>query len=351
MQAVLFSRYKSAGGVGIGLYLSDQLVSTFGSRLTVISPCEKETSSGTTFYFELELSLSDSTLNPNDYNTAGREEEELVAISPRAVTVEMEAASTASSNEEGPSVVSATRPAVAMKVDVQVDTESGGASAPPAQPRVAAARVRTERGVAVTAVDGVPSSSAETLGEQKAVGDTKAIELTGDRLGRSVAAREGPAEEEALPRDIRALIADDHRMNRKILNMIFTQFGWQVFHAETAEEVLDRIVNKKEKYDILIMDEIFITEQTSRCMLGSEAIKLLRPQLSGGEVIISCSGNYSEGNKGVIPQGADAVWCKPFPDFRDGSMQRQLLALFQARRAASAAAGDGPREGTLSMKV
>ena len=118
-----------------------------------------------------------------------------------------------------------------------------------------------------------------------------------------------------------------------------------------GRQVLDRIVNKKEKYDILIMDEIFITEQTSRCMLGSEAIKLLRPQLSGGEVIISCSGNYSEGNKGVIPQGADAVWCKPFPDFRDGSMQRQLLALFQARRAASAAAGDGPREGTLSMKV
>ena len=104
---------------------------------------------------------------------------------------------------------------------------------------------------------------------------------------------------------------------------------------------MDRIVHKKEKYDLIIMDEIFITKQTSRCMLGSEAIKLLRPQLSGGEVIISCSGNYSESQKSVIPEGADAVWCKPFPDFRDGSMQRQLLSLFQTRRAASAAAGSG----------
>mgnify|MGYP002633565690 CR=1 FL=1 len=41
-----------------------------------------------------------------------------------------------------------------------------------------------------------------------------------------------------LPQDIRALVADDHPMNRKIMRKIFEEkFRWNVTEAPSAEEV------------------------------------------------------------------------------------------------------------------
>jgi hypothetical protein len=53
----------------------------------------------------------------------------------------------------------------------------------------------------------------------------------------------------------------------------------------------------------------------------------------GNEVIISCSG-YSRSERAHDVPGADAVWNKPFPDWRDGTMQRQLVELLADRRLA-----------------
>ena len=53
----------------------------------------------------------------------------------------------------------------------------------------------------------------------------------------------------------------------------------------------------------------------------------------GNEVIISCSG-YSRSERAHDVPGADAVWNKPFPDWRDGIMQRQLVELLADRRLA-----------------
>ena len=54
--------------------------------------------------------------------------------------------------------------------------------------------------------------------------------------------------------------------------------------------------------------------------------------------VTACSGNVSgaESQKLFLEAGADLVWGKPFPDFTDGSMQRdlsRLLARCDARRA------------------
>ena len=53
----------------------------------------------------------------------------------------------------------------------------------------------------------------------------------------------------------------------------------------------------------------------------------------GDEVIISCSGDSRSERAHDVP-GADAVWNKPFPDWRDGTMQRQLVELLADRRLA-----------------
>ena len=63
-------------------------------------------------------------------------------------------------------------------------------------------------------------------------------------------------------------------------------------------------------------------------MRGSEATR----QLRAAEVrtpIIACSGNAAgaDSEKKFRVAGADLVWGKPFPNFTDGSMQRDLARL------------------------
>ena len=60
---------------------------------------------------------------------------------------------------------------------------------------------------------------------------------------------------------------------------------------------------------------------------------MVRRTQSGNEVIISCSSDYRYERTQKVP-GVDAVWGKPFPDWRDGSMQRQLVELLANQRMA-----------------
>ena len=44
--------------------------------------------------------------------------------------------------------------------------------------------------------------------------------------------------------------------------------------------------------------------------------------------IVSCTGNTTAADKAeLLEAGADRVWSKPFPDFTDGTMQRELVEL------------------------
>jgi len=158
---------------------------------------------------------------------------------------------------------------------------------------------------------------------------------------------EVPPDPVALPPNLRALIADDRVTNRTVLRAAFERFGWEVTDVNVAEEVLSRVLQKGERYDILVLDERFEGQATST-MAGSEAIKQLKSKLVAvngnrtAPVIVSCSGSVGEGVTfqdeiaRLFAAGADLVWSKPFPDWRAGGpMQRQLARQLALKRADS----------------
>lgn len=73
------------------------------------------------------------------------------------------------------------------------------------------------------------------------------------------------------------------------------------------------------------MDENFGAD----LMCGSEAIKALRCRLKYQGVIISCSGNVVHDQNFRYKEFVDAVWGKPYPDWKDGTMLGELVALFK----------------------
>jgi len=225
-KAELFTRYSSDGGIGIGLFLSRQLVMLLGSDIEVVSPWSESGATGTSFQFILTLKTMDARRPVGAGYLSSAEN------SPMQL--------------EGPDVV------------VAYSTDHGMVSLKP---------------------------SVE------------------------------------LPRGIQVLVADDHPTNRELFRHAFVRFGWDVETAQTAEEVLERVLRDGRTYDILVCDEHF---GPSNAMRGSAAIQSLR---SGGfvGVIVTCSGFADDGaRQAMLASGADVVWSKPFPDWRDGSMQRDL---------------------------
>ena len=100
-------------------------------------------------------------------------------------------------------------------------------------------------------------------------------------------------------------------------------------------QVVDRILNRGEKYDLLVLDENFGIGRTC----GSEAILQLRDSWKATSenrpVVISCNGNGSDGlftPEERVDFGIDAVWGKPTPDWQDGTMQAILAELLERRR-------------------
>jgi CheY-like chemotaxis protein len=171
-----------------------------------------------------------------------------------------------------------------------------------------------------------------------------------------------PSHEVELPRGLSVLVADDLAYNREVAAKIFRRFSWHVSEAESAEQVLERLLDSGEQYDILLTDEAFGPD----CMLGSEAIRQLRSKLRTQEgrpplFIISCTGFVDQGvmagkEPELLQAGADVVWAKPLPDWSDGTMQRQLTAHLGDRRRPheatasddAAAVGLGPPGGKAS---
>ncbi|KAL1500157.1 hypothetical protein AB1Y20_012827 [Prymnesium parvum] len=128
---------------------------------------------------------------------------------------------------------------------------------------------------------------------------------------------------------VNVLIADDMKVNRKLLRKVFEgTFGCHVTEAATAEEVLEIILVQRKSFELILIDEQFETNK----MTGSQAVAELRKDTSISPVIISCSGNELR-----MPDrfdGVDGVWSKPYPDWRDGSLQVQLERAFERRRLA-----------------
>ena len=83
-----------------------------------------------------------------------------------------------------------------------------------------------------------------------------------------------------------------------------------------------------------LLDEIYSPE--SSALRGSDVIKAIRQHEQDTRTppvaIISCTGNTQD-KSFLLECGADSVWEKPMPDFRDGSMQQALSEVLRKRDA------------------
>lgn len=291
VRATFGDLYQSVGGIGLGMYLVKQLVSLLGSSLQVESPWSKETpdSSGTAFSFSLEVLDATRSLNA----------EQLTAL-------------VASSTSISKLLVSST----------SVQNDSGGSGG---------------RGSGESSENGPPPAPPGSGNGDANGGESKCGGSTRLKFARGV----------------RVLVADDMASpNRKLMRHAFTRFfgaEWHVAEAETAEQAL-AMATAEPGYEIVVMDEIFSQEPSA--LRGSRAIELLRENEQSSSrvpaVVISCTGNASNADERaqLTRSGADAVWCKPWPDFTNGEMQGIIHALLQAR---SQATQSKPSEVTVSV--
>jgi len=137
VKSSLFSRYASVGGTGIGLHLSNELVTAFGSRLVVKSPWAASGASGTSFEFTLAyVAAKDSRASgrgaDDGFGGVGAQLE-LSQIRPQCYT----------------HAVSCTDPTDSTKADLeQLAAKSAGAA-----PSAAAATPKLPRGLSVLIAD------------------------------------------------------------------------------------------------------------------------------------------------------------------------------------------------------
>ena len=156
-------------------------------------------------------------------------------------------------------------------------------------------------------------------------------------------------------------------MNRRLLRRVLEKqlrLDWVVTEASTAEEVVDLCTRMtfpegsadgggrdspfhsgghREQFDLLVLDENF----GEGLMLGTSAARVLRAAGVDAPIIV-CSGEFSTSGVDMsVGRGGDpahrrlreigaTAWPKPFPDFRDGSLQRELRRALRFSSAASA---------------
>ena len=146
------------------------------------------------------------------------------------------------------------------------------------------------------------------------------------------------------PPPLHVLVGDDMKMNRQLLSMSLKHKcclgpGIEVDLAESGEEALSKCFPGTGEtacaYDIVFLDEHMSDEPES--MLGSQVVRAVRAReqtigTSTRAVLVSCSGDGAETDfiAMVKEAGADAVWCKPFPNAVNGDMKRELLKLLHA---------------------
>jgi CheY-like chemotaxis protein len=160
--------------------------------------------------------------------------------------------------------------------------------------------------------------------------------------GAAAEAEEG--ESAALPARLRVLVTDDSRLNRQLLShaLKFISPAWDVTEATSAEEALALVRSARAdgRFELILMDEQFDPAIGSGAlpMRGSEAVERIREhEGSAGApraVIIRCTGyatNVSAAVEHLLESGSDAVWSKPFPNYRNGEMQAALVNALSGR--------------------
>lgn len=148
-----------------------------------------------------------------------------------------------------------------------------------------------------------------------------------------------PSKNHMLPPDLRVLLADDVKTNRKLIRLALTRHcgeRWEIVEASTGEEALQTFkseTGQARPFELLLLDETYSPEPSA--LRGSDVIKAIREHEQATHTppvaIISCTGNTQD-KSFLLECGADSVWEKPMPDFRDGSMQEALSEVLRKRQ-------------------
>ena len=148
----------------------------------------------------------------------------------------------------------------------------------------------------------------------------------------------------ALPSEIKVLIADDMTSNRLLLRRALKKSvstRLSCVEVARAEDAIEKAA--QHAFDLIFMDENFSVEENA--LLGSDAVRKIRAaEAAAGAarraVIVSCTGLIDSGpssgddtKRPFLQAGSDEVWGKPIPSHTDGSMQRELAALFALRES------------------
>ncbi|WP_294429242.1 response regulator [uncultured Treponema sp.] len=112
-------------------------------------------------------------------------------------------------------------------------------------------------------------------------------------------------DEKKIAEGIKILVAEDHPMNRKLMETFLRRFGADVYIAQNGEEVLE-IIKKQSEIRMIFMD-IFMPKKD-----GIETAKELRA-MHFNEIIIACTANNDTNDFAEYKRiGINDILLKPF---------------------------------------
>eukprot|EP00457_Paulinella_chromatophora_P000320 gb/GEZN01000320.1/.p1 GENE.gb/GEZN01000320.1/~~gb/GEZN01000320.1/.p1 ORF type:complete len:1541 (-),score=288.70 gb/GEZN01000320.1/:342-4964(-) len=111
----------------------------------------------------------------------------------------------------------------------------------------------------------------------------------------------------------RILVAEDNRLNMKLLVKLLSNCGYTVSCCENGQEVIDRVVSKGEEFDLILMDVHMPV------MDGLEATRILKQHrlqvapTSRLPVVVACTASVMESEQQeCFASGMEDLICKPF---------------------------------------
>jgi CheY-like chemotaxis protein len=133
-------------------------------------------------------------------------------------------------------------------------------------------------------------------------------------------------EEKQLPEGLSVLFVDDDKTLRKLFCRSARRLhdSWTVDEAHNGETAIEMV--KEQSYDLIFMDQYM--ESTSKQLLGTEAVKIMKESGAVGENTIICGLSANEEKERFLDAGADYFLLKPIQCAK-AALKEQILRVLQ----------------------